>query len=216
MEVYCLNYAESTLPASMAFQGGDSAEKIPITFAVYLILTEDRKILVDAGCHTMPGFEMKNFSSAASVLKEMGINPEEITDLLLTHAHHDHCEATADFKNATVHLAKAAYEKAKRHIPAHFKVNLFEKELCLTPQIKMTEWGGHAQGSCIVELQGEDAIHILAGDECYTNANLQQKIPTGSSCDLEKSAAFIERFSQLPYRVHTCHDASLKTERILL
>ena len=215
MKLYRLKYAESTLPASMVFQGGDAAEKIPITFAVYLIITQDRKILVDAGCHTMPGFEMKNFSSAAAVLKEMGIAPEEITDLLLTHAHHDHCEATKDFKNATVHLAKAAYEKASKHIPADFKVNTFEQELCLTPRIKMLEWGGHALGSCIVELQASDAIHILAGDECYTDANLQKKIPTGSTCHLEQSAAFIEKFSQPPYRVHTCHDLSLKTERIL-
>lgn len=214
MELYCLKYADSTLPASMVFQGGD-AEKIPITFAVYLILTEDRKILVDAGCHTMPGFEMRNFTSAAAVLKEMGIAPEEITDLLLTHAHHDHCEATKDFSNATVHLAKAAYEKAQKHIPADFKVATFEKELFLSPRIKMIEWGGHAQGSCIVELQAGDAIHILAGDECYTDANLQRKIPTGSSRNPERSIAFIEKFSQPPYRVHTCHDASLKTERIL-
>ncbi len=215
MELYCLKYADSTIPASMVFQGGDAAEKIPITFAVYLILTEDRKILVDAGCHTMPHFEMRNFTSPAAVLKEMGIAPEKITDLLLTHSNHDHCEATKDFPNATVHLSKTAYEKAKEYIPADFKVCTFEEELCLAPQIKMLEWGGHAFGSCMVEIQTADGIHILAGDECYTDANLQKKIPTGSTCNSERSAAFVEKFSQAPYCVHTCHDASLKTERIL-
>ena len=215
MELYCLKYAESTLPASMVFTNGDPQQKIPITFAVYLILAEHRKILVDAGCHTMPGFEMKNFSSAAAVLKEMGIAPEEITDLLLTHAHHDHCEATGDFKNATIHIANAALEKAQKYLPADATVCAFEKEQSITPSIKMIEWGGHAKGSCIIEIAADPTIHILAGDECYTNANMEQKRCTGCFYDQAKATAFVQKFSDKAYRVHTCHDQTLKTERIL-
>lgn len=199
----------------MVFQEGDPKERIPITFSVYLILTEEKKILVDAGCHTMPNFEMKNFTSTAAVLKEMGIEPAEITDLILTHAHHDHCEAAKDFKNATIRITQAALPKAQKHLPEQAKVEPFEKEYRLTPQIKLVEWGGHAVGSCIVEIQTDDITHILAGDECYTNTNIQKKICTGSFKNQEKAIEFIQKFSAEQYCVHTCHDNTLQTERIL-
>ena len=54
-------YAESVLPESMIFQNGAANQVRPIVFYLYLIQTEGRAILVDAGCETMPDFDMKNF-----------------------------------------------------------------------------------------------------------------------------------------------------------
>lgn len=79
----------------------------------------------------------------------------------------------------------------------------------------MRKWGGHASGSAIVKIQTDDGVHILAGDECYTNANMENGIPTGTAVDREKAAAFVEVFGKAPFHVHTCHDCSLKTERIV-
>ena len=56
---------------------------------------------------------------------------------------------------------------------------------------------------------------MLAGDECYTNDCIDRKIPTGTYCNLDKSREFVEKYSNKKYRVHTCHDISLKTEKIL-
>ena len=61
----------------------------------------------------------------------------------------------------------------------------------------------------------QDTIHILAGDECYTNVNIDKKICTGTFYNKEKSLESIEKYSNKKYRVHTCHDISLKTERII-
>ena len=215
MQIYCLKYAESVLPESMIFDGGDKEKNIPISFVIYLIKTVDKNILVDAGCNTMPGFQMKNFISPVFVLRKVGLSDEDITDVIITHAHHDHIEAVKCFSNARIHISKAEYENAKKYITNNVKINIFDKEFVVAKQIKVLEIGGHSIGSSIVEIHTDNIIHILAGDECYTNANIKNKICTGAYCNKDNSIMFIEKYSNKKYRVHTCHDISLKTERII-
>lgn len=214
LKIYCLKYAESVLAESLVFAGGNNGRNIPISFAVYLIQSNERYILIDAGCDNMPEFQMKKFYSPAFVLRQVDICADDITDVIITHAHHDHIEALKHFKNAIVHISKSEFENGKHYIPKNKTLNVFNNEFIIDPRIKIIECGGHSKGSAIVEIKA-DSIHIFAGDECYTNTNIAEKIRTGSSCNQEKSAEFIEKYSNKKYRVHTCHDISLKTERIL-
>ena len=215
VSVYSVKYAESVLPESMIFDGGSKEKYLPISFTIYLIATKYKNILVDAGCNTMPGFKMKNHYSPAFALRTVGVAVDEITDVVITHSHHDHIEAVKHFKNAVIHISKAEYQGGKNYIPENFNVSTFEDEFSLSPQIKIIEIGGHSIGSSIVEIKTNNCIHILAGDECYTNANIHNKICTGISYNKEKSIEFIKKYSDKKYSVHTCHDISLKTERII-
>lgn len=215
LQLYCFKYAQSFLPESWIFSGGKQDINVPIAFSVYLICTQNKKILVDAGCVTMPGFEMKDFKSPVTVLKENGIEAKDITDVIITHAHHDHIEAVKFFDGATIHISSEEYENAKAYIPENFRVSTFEEEFCFSPQIRALKWGGHSKGSSIVEIKAADKIHILAGDECYTNANIEQRICTGKFYNKEKAIEFAQKYSDAKYRVHTCHDITIKTERII-
>ena len=208
-------YAKSVLPESSVFVNGDKTKKIPITFSIYLVEIGKRKILIDAGCDTMPNFVMEKFYSPAFVLRQIGFSAEDITDVIITHAHHDHIEAVKYFCNAVIYISKTEFEKGKRYIPDNFKVSIFENEFSLSPKIKIIELGGHSHGSAIVEIKAGDTIHVLAGDECYTNANIENRICTGAYFNKKKSMEFIEKYSDKKYRVYTCHDISLKTERII-
>ena len=143
------------------------------------------------------------------------MSADDITDLVITHSHHDHIAATHHFKNAVVHISKAAYVNGKKYIPADMQVHIFNGGFDLTEQIKIVEWGGHSAGSSFVEITLDNKIHILTGDECYTNKNITDKICTGSFFCKEKATEFVHKFSNAKYCVHTCHDISLKTERII-
>lgn len=215
VSLYCLKYAESVLPENMVFLDGAKEKVIPISFAIYLIKTEDKNILVDAGCDTMPGFDMKKYYSPAFVLRQADLSADEITDVIITHSHHDHIEALKHFKNAIVHITEGEYSNGKNYIFDDTTVNVFKDENIINPQIKVIKWGGHSVGSAIVEITSGDEIHILAGDECYVNECITRKTPTGTYYNFEKSKAFVEKYSNKKYRVHTCHDISLKTERII-
>ena len=67
----------------MVIDKGDNQRKIPICFAIYLIKTEDKKILVDAGCDTTPSFNMKKFFSPAFVLRQVGLTEAEAAHNIL-------------------------------------------------------------------------------------------------------------------------------------
>jgi glyoxylase-like metal-dependent hydrolase (beta-lactamase superfamily II) len=72
--------------------------------------------------------------------------------------------------------------------------------------VKIIKIGGHSKGSCIVEIESDDKIYIIAGDECYKRECLNKKIPTGASFDKKASREFIEKYSDKKYTVLLCHD----------
>ena len=212
IELFCIKYADSTLKENLAFLGGSAEKEIPITFCVYLLKTDGRNILVDAGCDTMPGFVMRKFFSPAFLLRQFDLSADEIDDVVITHAHHDHIEAINHFKNATVHITKTELDRAKRHLSEGAKIDLIEKDFYLADGVKVVGVGGHSLGSVIVQIETENGTVILCGDECYTNENIEKKIPTGTTENPEKSREFVEKYSG--YRVFTCHDKTLKTEKV--
>ncbi len=215
ISIYSLKYAESFLPENTLFCGGDKNKKIPITFVSYLIQTDDRNIIVDPGCDTMPGWDMKHYYSPAFVLRQAGVSTKDITDVVITHAHHDHIECVKYYTNAVVYISDEEFPKGKRYLPDGAKVNTFADEFVIHPQIKIVKIGGHSLGSSVVEIETDDITHVIAGDECYSNQNIEKKIFTASFYNKEKAIKFIEKYCNEKYRVHICHDISLKTERII-
>ena len=202
MIVTPLVYGRSRMKESMAFPDGDPAVTFPITFTFFLIREGAHKILVDSGCTTMPGWEMEDFCGPAAALAKVGLRPEEITHLLITHAHHDHIESASLYPNAHVFLQEQEYEKGKKYLQKDQKLTLFKEEIEPVSGVRMRCIGGHSKGSCIVELGNT----VIAGDECYTRRNLEEHIPTATSADPQKSRAFIEKYSHPKYTVLLCHD----------
>jgi len=204
--VKALKYGESTLPESMIFKGGDSSVSRPISFTFFLISTAERRILVDSGCDTMPGFDMKHFCGPREVMKSCGLLPEDITDVVLTHAHHDHAECAGIYKNAVVYVQKDELREARRYIPSQMKVQTFEDECTVCGGVKAVKVGGHSAGSCIVTFSVKEKRFVIVGDECYSGECIEKKIPTGSSFCPEKSREFIENCKQSGDVLLLCHD----------
>ena len=205
-EIIPINYGKSVLPENMIFQNGAEDKVRPIVFMVYLIKTENRLILADAGCETMPGFVMTDFIGPVKALNNIGISPEEITDLIITHAHHDHIECAKYFKNAVIYIQKDEYEAGKGYLSENLDIRTFDEEILICDGIKSVKIGGHSKGSSIVEITDSDKKYIIAGDECYVRECLTKQIPTGVAYDLQKSLAFIQKYGRGEYTVLLCHD----------
>ena len=201
-----VEYAKSVLPESEIFQGGNKEINHEIVFKIFLIKTNDKMILVDAGCETMPGFIMRDFIGPLKALKKINVSQNDITDVIITHSHHDHIQCVKYFKNATVHIQKDEYERGKKYIPNDFKVNTFENEFFICQNVKIVKIGGHSIGSCIVKINEDEKTFVISGDECYLRECLVKKIPTGNSFDKENSKKFIEKYSDDKYVVLLCHD----------
>lgn len=206
LEISPVVYGKSTLSEKDIFLGGSKDKRRPILFMIYLIRTKGRLILVDAGCETMPGFEMEDFFGPVAALCNMGVSAKDITDVIITHAHHDHIECVKYFENARIFIQRDEYEAGKGYIPEGAGTILFDESAVAAPGITVKKIGGHSVGSCVVELDTEGKTTVIAGDECYLRQCLTEHIPTGCSYSPEKSREFIEKYSSDKYRVLLCHD----------
>ena len=203
-----LKYGDTVFGENYIFSGGDKEKLLPITFCFFLIESETRKILVDTGCDDGAGFPMSVFKTPVESLADIGITPDDITDIIVTHAHHDHIEGVHHFPRATIHIQNDEYARGKKYIPEGFCVNTFDEVLPLCRGVLVRSIGGHSVGSCIVELDGDDTTYVVSGDECYSRRCLDEYILTGSSVCPEKSRAFLEKYRAPEYTVLLCHESS--------
>lgn len=206
MQIIPVEYGKSVLPETMVFINGSEDKFREIVFKVFVIKTDKKLILVDAGCETMPGFVMRDFIGTVQALKNINIAAEEITDVLISHSHHDHIECVKYFKNAVIHIQQDEYECGKQYIPDDLKLNIFADEFSICENVRIIKIGGHSKGSCVIEVKIDEKIYIIAGDECYSMECLTKKIPTGNSFNQNASREFIEKYSDATYTVLLCHE----------
>lgn len=193
----------------MAFVNGNPDVKIPIALLFFLIETDNKKILIDVGCDTMPGFLLSKFKKPVEVLEDFGVSKDDITDVLITHAHHDHIDGLRYYKNANVIIHKKETDKAQKYLSEDTKLKTFEKEFSVTENVIIKHIGGHSPGSSIVLVYTEDKPIVFCGDECYLRENLLKQKPTGSSADIKKSTEFVTEYSKPEYKTILLHDAEL-------
>lgn len=213
--IHAVIYGETVLPESMVFLNGSEKMKYPIVLAVFHIRYGEKQILIDAGCDTMPGFEVKNFESPADALRRIQISPEEITDVIITHAHHDHIDGVRHFPNACIHIQKDEYEDGKKYIPEQFRVETFQNRCVVGECVTVEKVGGHSKGSCIARLTKDGVCYVFCGDECYLRLCLERQIPTGVSYCPENSQKFVETYGCKDYRTILSHDPELRDGQIL-
>ncbi|HSG67798.1 MAG TPA: MBL fold metallo-hydrolase [Bacteroidales bacterium] len=146
-----------------------------------LIQDEDRLILIDNGIgekqdHSfLRHYHLNGNATLESSLAEYGFKPSDITDMILTHLHFDHCggsiklndDHTAyelSFPNATYWVSRAQYEWAAnpnhRESASYLKENIFpieesgrlkliEEEGEILPNVSVRIYNGHTEGQVI-------------------------------------------------------------------
>src|SRR5438132_10459770 len=74
-------------------------------------------VLIDTGCGG-PDMLMREFRvvnrSIADALGEHGLSPADITTLVNSHLHFDHCGQNPVFPHAAMHVQRAEYERVRR------------------------------------------------------------------------------------------------------
>lgn len=82
---------------------------MPISFTMYVIRTERDFVLVDAGCDDLPGFNMENMIGPVEALKRIGLKPDDISKVIITHAHQDHIAGLVHFPYSVVIIQEQVF-----------------------------------------------------------------------------------------------------------
>jgi N-acyl homoserine lactone hydrolase len=170
---------------------------------VALIRSEKRSALVDVG-----SFGMRRL--LIDRLGKHGLKPADVTDVLLTHAHHDHCVNWTLFRDARLvigahELATALkepwgetptpelYVRGLQDWPTLFTVKDGDE---VFPGITAHVAPGHTRGHLIYLLQGVEPHVIFTGDAAKNRAELLSR-QADMTYDAAVSAASIGKIWEL-------------------
>ena len=205
MKIAVFKYGEALYSEKRIFADVQTDTMIPMAFCFYLIQTEDRNILVDVGCKGAERYHMYAYQDPEVLLAQYGLQPADITDVIITHAHFDHISQVQLYPQAVVHIQKGEAERGKEYLEGLQNVNLFDNGYVVAPDIRVVRYGGHTKDSCIV-FAGK---YLLCGDECYFQRNLDDMVRVGNSASPERSQAFVNTYRESEFVPLLYHDASI-------
>ena len=112
--IYAIRYANSPgdLVSSMVI-GAPSGEKLDTVYAVWLLRGGGRNILFDSGFHRERWFKQWNIEDYLrpdQAVALAGVKAEQVTDIIISHAHWDHMGGIDLFSKATVWIQKGEFE----------------------------------------------------------------------------------------------------------
>lgn len=114
-EVYAVRFATiANFSVGSLVAGADRSRRMDIAMTVWLLKGSGGRIaLVDSGFHReqyFKQFAVKDYVKPSEALAPLGIKPEEVTDIFLSHMHWDHAGGIDLFPRAHVWVQKEEYE----------------------------------------------------------------------------------------------------------
>ncbi len=195
---------------SKKYHQGDEQNRIPLAARPLLIVTDNKKILIDTGNGTKYSEKFQSIYSINIVesdieraLSKQGFNPDEITDVILTHLHFDHAggatksinnEIVPVFKNAKYYVQKDHYnwamhptDKDRASFMNENYVPLFESGMLelidgngeLFPGFELINTFGHTNSLQLVKVKSENHSLLYLADLCPTTAHLNYAFSMG-------------------------------------
>ena len=178
--------------------GAPPDERMDTIYAMWLIRGGGRNILFDSGFHRERWFKVwtiKDYLRPDEAVKLAGVQPEEITDIVVSHAHWDHMGGIDLFPKATVWIQKEefryytgeAWQPSGNHggidsedvrelvkLNTEGRVRLVDGDnVEIFPGIRAHTGGRHTYASQYLQVQGAPAF-VLASDNCYLYRNLAE------------------------------------------
>ncbi|MGB6484433.1 MAG: N-acyl homoserine lactonase family protein [Candidatus Acidiferrales bacterium] len=234
--IQAIRYASAPDDAANLLMGAPH-EKINLAMAVWLIRGGGRNILFDSGYHRdtfAHYFHPVNYMRPDEAVKLAGVQPSEITDIVISHAHWDHLGGIDLFPKATVWIQEEEYryytgpawqpggdhggidpddiqELVKLNTEGRVRfVNGDNVEIF--PGIRAYTGGHHTFASQYLRVDGNPPF-VLASDNCYLYRNLAEHKASATfskqyeAANVQNQARMIQLAGGNPDRVIPGHDA---------
>ena len=196
-KVYALRYAFRDARRHEHFIGGDPHDApMPMDYFVWAIVNGDRTVILDTGFTEAVAARRKRqwLRCPVDSLSLLGIDPDSVEDVVISHLHYDHVGSFHKFAKARFHLQEAEMHYACGHYMRHHKLrHSFEVEDVtgiirmtyadrvafhdgdaeLAPGITLHAVGGHSAGLQCVRVETERGPVVLASDVSHFYENME-------------------------------------------
>lgn len=106
-QIYAIRYGKSVRKRSESFVGGDLHDgPMPMAYYIWVIKQPDRLVVVDTGFDAaVAKTRARDFLICpGEAMRQLGLVPESVSDVILTHLHYDHAGNHHLFPNARFHI----------------------------------------------------------------------------------------------------------------
>jgi glyoxylase-like metal-dependent hydrolase (beta-lactamase superfamily II) len=222
-EVYAIRYA--TLPnfqVSGLVAGADRSRRMDIAMTVWLVEGNGHHILFDSGFYRdqfMKQWKPVDYVRPSEAVARMGLKSEDITDVIISHAHWDHADGVDLFPKARTWIQKdeleyyagTAWQARGTHggidaedVLALVKLNT-EGRVGLVngdaqeilPGITCYIGGKHTYASQFITVNTAVGTVVLASDNMYLYENLEKHAAIAQTRDAESNLRTQDRMKQL-------------------
>jgi glyoxylase-like metal-dependent hydrolase (beta-lactamase superfamily II) len=239
-EIYAIRYATlADFPVSSLVAGADPSRKMDIAMMVWLARGTGHNILVDCGFYReqfLRQWHPKDYVKPSEAIARLGLKPEDITDVVITHLHWDHADGIDLFPNARIWLQKdeleyydgTAWQSRNTHggidpddILAAVRLNTQGRVALVNgdaqeilPGVTCYLGGKHTYASQYLGINTAQGIVILASDNMYLYENLYKHAAIAQTLDAASNLRAQDRMKQLaadPRLIIPGHDPAVMT-----
>ena len=210
--IQAIRYASAEGEVAGLVMGAPKGEKISIAMVVWLIRGGGHNILFDSGYHRdtfLKYFPSTEYIRPDQAVKLANVEPEEITDIVISHAHWDHLGGIDLFPKATVWIQKEefryytgdAWQPGGNHggidpedvlqlvkLNTEGRLRLVDGDnVEIFPGIRAYTGARHTFASQYLRVDGNPRF-VLASDNCYLYRNLAEHKASATFSEADQAA----------------------------
>ena len=238
-EVYAVRFATiANFRVASLVAGADPARRMDIAMMIWVLKGIDGRVaIVDSGFHReqyFRQFAVKDYIKPSDAIAPLGLKPESVTDLIVSHMHWDHAGGIDLFPSARVWIQKDEYDYytgdawqlpnthggidpddvqaiVKRNIAGKVSFVRGDDETTISG-LSFNVGGKHTWASQYVGVQTPKSTVVIASDNMYLYENLDAHKPIAQTLDAVSNLRAQDRMRSLasePRFVIPGHDAAV-------
>ena len=197
-EVYAIRYGQHSRRSPENFIGGDPHDVLqPLDYFVWAIVGPSGTIVVDTGFDEVMGRRRQRqiVKPVRDGLLALGVAPESVETVIISHMHYDHCGNYEVFPRARYHLQdrEMAYATGRCMCHAHQRIpfevddvtamvrRVFDERVVfhngaeqLAPGLTVHHIGGHSMGLQCLRVATRRGHVVLAADATHLYAHIEE------------------------------------------
>lgn len=239
-EIYAVRFADVSYSVASLVAGAERGRSIDLAFTIWVArdsAASGHLVLVDAGFYRdkfLQQWHPNNFVKPSEALtRGLGIPPDAVTDIIVSHSHWDHADGLDLFPRAKVWIQKEEYDyyvgengevlhrggvdsddaKMFAAMKAAGRVQLVDgDDREILPGIRVYTGGKHTFASQFAGVSTQAGTVVLASDNAYLYENLEKHLAIAQTLDATSNLAAQDRMLKLaaaPRLVVPGHDPAV-------